>query len=130
MSKLALVICGLCFILSQTSACYQKQGEINEFFNVSKNVELVFFFKKDSSYEERRYFYENTLMKKTETGYTTRDGVDTVFGIDKNGYKGNGIKFSPTVTKEQTDDIKSRLKESPLIYKIFENVVPNEIKDL
>ena len=69
-------------------------------------------------------------MKNSEKGYYPRDGVKAVFGIDKNGYEGFGIAFRPEATKEQREDIKKLLKESPVIYKVYENVVPNEIKDL
>lgn len=124
-----LMITFLSFTLTQVQSCNKdKQEEVTEFFNIDSKVELLFFYKKEATYEQRKYFDENILMKPVKGGHWVRDGVQTVFGIDKNGYEGFGITFRPNATKEQREDIKKRLEESPIVYKVFENVVPNEVK--
>lgn len=117
-------------VLNQTTSCNNRSDDVEKIFNVDEKVELVFFYDMDSSYQERKYFHENVLMKPMNGGYWTRDGVQAVFGIDRNGYEGIGLKFTNDATKEQREDIKRRLKESPIVYKIYENVVPNKIDDL
>jgi hypothetical protein len=115
------------------SSCNQRNtanDKVAQIFNVDSKVELLFFFKKDSSKERQDYFYDNILMKPVQGGHWMRDGVQGAFGIDEHGYKGFGITFCPDATQEQREDIKKRLAESPLVYKVYENVVPSEIKDL
>lgn len=129
MCKLIIIAFFFSFALAQTQSC-SKQGEVKEIFNVESKVELLFFFTKDSSRNDRDYFYENIFMKNSDRGYYPRDGVQAVFGIDRNGYEGFGVKFRPDATKEQRENIKKILTESPVVYKVYENVVPNEIKDL
>ena len=115
--------------LAQTQSC-GKQGDVKEIFNINNKVELLFFFKKDASKEARDNFYENILNKPVAGGHWPRDGVQALFGIDRNGYEGFGITFRPDATQEQREDIKKLLVESPIVYKIYDNVVPNEIQDL
>ncbi|MBV6497447.1 MAG: hypothetical protein DYH05_08465 [Acidobacteria bacterium ACB1] len=121
------------FSLVQIPSCKNqnsigKQDEVKEIFNRDSKVELLFFYKKEATYEQRKYFDENILMKNTDRGQYMREGVKAVFGIDKDGYIGFGITFLRDATKEQREDIKKILTESPLVYRVFEDVVPNEIK--
>ena len=123
------------FSLIQIQSCNsqndaKKQDEVKEIFNIDSKVELLFFYKKESTYEQRKYFDENILMQNSDRGQYMRDGVQAVFGIDRNGYEGFGITFRQDATEEQREDIKKRLKESPIVFRVYENVVPNEIKDL
>ena len=133
--KLIIIFSMFSFSLAQVPSCEhhddaKQQGEVKEIFNVDRNVELLFFFKKDIPKEARDIFYENVLNKPVAGGYWPRDGVEALFGIDRGGYEGFGITFRPDATKEQRDDIRNRLVESPIVYKTYENVVPSKIKDL
>lgn len=129
MVKLIAFVLFFSFAFAQSQSC-DKQGEVKEIFNVDNKVELLFFFTKDSSRKERDYFYENIFMRNSDRGYYPRSGVQAVFGIDRNGYEGFGVKFRPDATEEQRENIKKILTDSPLVFKVYENVVPNEIKDL
>jgi hypothetical protein len=133
MIRIIIVIFVLNSIFGFQSSCDKRKpanNQVREIFNVDSKVELLFLFKKDSSKEEQDYFYENVLMKPVNGGHWVRDGVKAAFGIDKNGYTGFGISFTENATKGQREDIIQRLKESPIVYKVYENVVPNQIKDL
>ncbi|MDT5121845.1 MAG: hypothetical protein QOC96_1327 [Acidobacteriota bacterium] len=46
------------------------------------------------------------------------------------GFVGEAINFQPDATAEQKAFVKKRVLDSPLIYKVYENVVPNRISDL
>jgi hypothetical protein len=129
MLKIIAAACIFVFAIAQTQSC-SKQGAVEPVFNINSRVELLFFFKKDASRENKDYFYENILMENSTRGYYPRDGVQAVFGIDRNGYEGFGIKFRRDSTEQQRKDVKQRLIESPLVYKVYEDVVPSEIKDL
>ena len=134
MSKIIIAVFVLNFVFGlQSSSCNSRDTSNNqaaEIFNINSQVELLFFYKKDISREEKDYFYENIFMKNSERGYYPRDGVKAVFGIDKNGYEGFGIAFRSEAAKEQRESIKKILKDSTVVYKVYENVIPNEIKDL
>ncbi len=106
------------------------KNKVKEIFSVSSKVELLFFFKKDSSMAARDVFYETVLNKPVSGGYWPRDGVQATFGIDRNGYEGFGIKFRENATEDQKHEIKKLIEEAPVVYKVYENVVPNEIQDL
>ncbi len=129
LSKATIILTFYCLIFQISSSI--NQNEKIEFYNVSKKTDLVFFFKKETTKEQRQYFHENILMKKSDEGdYWSRDGVRTYFGLEKEGYKGGGINFFPNATQKQKKDIRERIKKSSYIYKIYENVVPNNIKVL
>jgi hypothetical protein len=133
MTKIIIVIFTLTSVFGFQNSCKQTapaNDNVQQIFNVDSKVELLFFYKKEATYEQRTYFYENILMRNTDRGSYMRDGVQASFGIDRNGYEGFGITLRPEVTQEQREDIKRHLKESPIVYKVYENVVPNEIKDL
>lgn len=132
MFKITIIAFLFSVALVQVPFCNREkpQDEVKEIFNVDSKVEVLFFYKKESTYEQRTYFDENILMINSDRGHFMRDGVKAVFGIDKNGYQGSGITFRQNATEEQREDIKKRLEESPIVYKVYENVVPNEINDL
>jgi hypothetical protein len=133
MTGIVIIMIVAASIFGFQSSCSQRNAandRVSEIFNVDGKVELLFFYKKDSSMEARDHFYKNVLNKQVEGGHLPRDGVQALFGIDRNGYEGFGITFRPEAAEEQREDIKKRLKESPIIYKVYENVVPNQIKDL
>ncbi len=64
------------------------------------------------------------------TGFADLPGIMTGARIIVNGFEGESINFKPNATEEQKALIKKRVSESPLIYKVYENVVPNQIKNL
>jgi hypothetical protein len=58
------------------------------------------------------------------------DEVTYQFSVVENGYKGMGINFSTEATSELKERLKKSMRESPIVHKVYENVVPSEIKDL
>ena len=129
MFKPVLILLSLTLTVLQTQSC-SKQEEVQEIFSLNSKVELLFFYKKESSKEAQNSFYEKVLNKPVAGGYWPRDGVRATFGVDVNGYEGFGISFSKDATDEQKSGIKRLIKESPIVYKVYENVEPNEIKVL
>jgi len=93
---------------------------------------LVFFFKKGTTSDEILEFQRTVIGISNEktAGYASLPGVMTTVAIEVNGYNGEAINFKPNATEEQRAFVKNRVVESPLIYRVYENVVPDEIKDL
>ncbi len=96
------------------------------------NGNLVFFFKKGTS-DEQIFEFQRTVIgipNQNSSGYASLPGMMTVVKVIVNGYDGESINFKPNATEEQKAFVKKRVSESPLVYKIYENVVPSRIKDL
>ena len=100
----------------------------------SHYTSLVLFYRKDVSKEQIREFHDNVLSKPSpygpNTGLDLPDGVAGDFRIINNGFEGVGINFSTEATQEERERLKKRIRESPVVYKVFENFIPNEITDL
>ncbi len=43
---------------------------------------------------------------------------------------GIAVSFSTESTPNQRVELNKRIKESPIVYRVYENVAPSEIKDL
>jgi hypothetical protein len=115
----------------QTSETSEKSKEVREIFSLDSKVEMLFFFKKDSSKVDREEFYENVLNQPHPGGgYWPRSGVKATFGIHRDGYEGFGFLFFADASEQNKEDLRRLLLESTLIYRVYENVVPNEIDDL
>ena len=123
----------LTFVCGLSLACGRENNnnDVQTIFTTDSKVELLFFFKKDSSTEARDNFYENILNQPhPRGGYIPREGIQATFGVDRNGYEGFGFKFRNDATSKQRNDIKKLLEDSALVYRVYENVAPNEINDL
>lgn len=122
------------FFSFQSGSCYQKPNdEITKIDIVEGDKGLLIFFKKDIS-PNAPYEFGNTILSNPNTegnGYRSLDGIELQFALEPiNGHDGVAVKFRDNATTQQIETIKARVKESPLVYKVYENVVPNEIKDL
>jgi hypothetical protein len=132
--KVCLILLG--FVMSfflQTSSCNQRENSpIIKSKGPSDKVELVFFYKKSASYEEIQFF-ENDILHKPRPdgrGNDSQAGVLGEFFVRNSDYEGHAVEFYPNATPEQRENLKNVIKESPVVYKVYENVVPNEINDL
>ena len=131
--KLALIAGLLGVIVFQSQSCSHTKtdNEVREIFSVNSKADLLFFFKKDSSRESRDSFYQTVLNKPLGDGtYWPRDGVETTFAIERSGYQGFAIKLQDGATAELRKDLRRVLTESGLVYKVYENLAPEDINDL
>jgi hypothetical protein len=101
-------------------------------FGPDKFTSLVVFFKKEATREQIETFYKDVISayRPNLKGYDLPDGVALRYLIRNGDYEGVGITFSTDATPEQREQLKKAVKESPIVYRVYENVVPNEIKDL
>ncbi|MCC7307100.1 MAG: hypothetical protein IT173_06025 [Acidobacteria bacterium] len=117
----------------QTPSCLNRHDDpIVKWKGPNDPIELVFFYKKDVSRDERENFENKVLHKLSPNGrgYDLQDGVVGEFSVRNAGYEGYAIEFYPNATREQRDKLKLSLESSPLVFRVYENVVPNEIDDL
>lgn len=124
---LVLTICFGCF------GCARAQQD-NRKVEMSPDVpaELVFFFKKGTDWKDILEFQKTVIgiPDPHGYGYSSLPGMMTVVKVYVDGFEGEAINFQPSATEEEIAFVKKRVSESPLIYKIYENVIPNEITDL
>ena len=132
--KLFLILPALILLLFfQTSSCSHRNDDpIVKWKGPNDRVELVFFYKKEVSYEEKQAFENNVLHKAHPSGkgYDSQEGVAGEFSVRNSNYEGYAIEFYPNATGEQREKLKKAIKESPIVYRVYENVVPNEINAL
>ena len=127
---LSAALFALCF---QTASCtYQTEKKAVVLGGPDKATELVVFFKKDATLEQIDDFNNKVLSKPNPQGkgYYMLDGIAYQFSLVEAGYKGMGINFSPDATPELKEQLKKSIQQSPIVYKVYENVVPSGVKDL
>ncbi|MGH9946913.1 MAG: hypothetical protein ACRD6X_06930 [Pyrinomonadaceae bacterium] len=101
-------------------------------FGPDKFTSIVVFFKKETTTEQKEAF-ENTVISKPHPegkGHDLPDGVVLSYFIRNGDYEGYGLTFSTDATPRQREQLKKAINESSIVYKVYEDVVPNEIKDL
>ncbi len=118
------------FVLASASACQQKVNDpIGKWADPSDKIPVVFYFKKGTTNDEINYFLDNVIGHQRADGRGTDllDGMQGDFSIRTQDYDGHAIELRNNVTPEQRENILKAINNSLLIYKVFENVVPNEI---
>ncbi len=120
--------------LFQTPSCRQQEdAPVVKWKGNNDRNDLVFLFRKGITYEQKEAF-QNTILYKPRAdgrGQDHQDGVvDTMVGTIKDDYEGGIVNFSQDATLEQRERLKKAIEASPIVYKVYENVVPSQIKDL
>jgi len=105
---------------------------VEKLFDEKTSADIVFFYTKESTYEQRTYFHENVLNKQLSEnrGYWPRDGIKLTYAVDNKGYQGSAINFESSATPEQRYEVKRVISESPIVLRVYENRVPGTINDL
>lgn len=93
---------------------------------------LVILFKKQTSLEQREQFISETIDKpKTERGYSFVDGVCLFAGALKvQNYDTVEVRFCGDSNDNQREQLKAKVKSSLIVFKVFEDVRPKEIKSV
>ena len=95
------------------------------------HADLVYFFKKGTT-DDQIFEFGRTVVgiPNGNSGHSFLPGMVSVVRVVINGFDGEAINFQPDATAEQKAFVKKRVLDSPLIYKIYENLIPNRISDL
>ena len=94
-----------------------------------QKVEILFYFKKDTKNEDVNYFLNNVIgyPHPEGKGHYSMKGIQGQFLVRTQDYEGYAIELRKNITQEERQNILNAINGSPLIYKVFENVIPNEI---
>ena len=86
-------------------------------------ADLIILFKPEASHDEIENFWQETLSMRQEKGSWPRLGIRDIGRIPSiHGHEAVMVNFFPSATESEREDIKSRVKSSPIVYKVFENV--------
>jgi hypothetical protein len=110
-------------------ACQQKANDEMISISPDQKSDIVVFFKKGTKNEEINYFLDNVAGRQRADGRGTEflDGMQSRFQIRNQDYEGVAIELRENATQGERENILKAINSSPLVYKVFENVVPNEV---
>ena len=121
----------LCF---QTKSCSHKgSDDIERWKGLDEKNDIVSLYKNDVTYDERKKFEDSVLFEPYVKGYghAHQEGIaDLLLGRIVGDYDGGIVDFSANSTSTQREKLIKAIKASPLVFRVYENVVPNEIDDL
>jgi len=107
----------------------EKQGMVP--IGPDVKADLVIFFKLEATHDQIETFWQETLSVKSNKGYWSRPGIREILRLlPVQNHEGVAVTFFPNATPAERDDIKARVKSSPLVYRVLEDVVPLDIKSL
>ena len=121
-------------VLALTFGCQAPSSSNEQFISMGPdvNADLVAFFTKETKAEEIFEFQRTVIgiPNKNGAGYSSLPGMMTVVGIYNNGLDGVAINFKPNASDEEKVFVKVRITGSPIVFRVYEDVVPSEISDL
>ena len=94
-----------------------------------RQSDIVYYFKKGTTNDQVNYFLDHDLgvPHPNGKGYDFIPGIQGDFRVITQDYEGYALELRHNVTNKERQNILNVIKNSPLIFKVFENVVPNEI---
>ncbi len=117
----------------QLTSCGYPETPMAKLKGMNDANDVVFIYKKGITYEQKEDFQNNVIYKSRADG-RGRDHapevIDVMLGRIMGDYEGGVVNFSESATTEQRETLKRAIKESSIVYKVYENAVPDEIKDL
>jgi hypothetical protein len=96
-------------------------------------ADLLVYFKRDLSQGQINDFINNVISipDREGRGYDLPAGVRTRLRLRPvEGHEGIAITFFPNATKEQREELLSSIKTSPLVFRVLENTIPDNVKSL
>ena len=109
-------------------ACHHREPQM---ISVGPDVphELVIFFTEGATHDQIETFWSEVLSYPTRDGHWPRPGVGGILRIAAvQGHEGLAVTFFSNATDAERADIKSRVRASPIVYRVMENVIPMNVK--
>ena len=100
-------------------------------FGPDVKASLVIVFKSDATDEQVGAFWRNVLQVPDQSGrgHRFREGISSTLNVSPiDGHHALAVQFQEDAPQGQKEEIKSRIKRTPLVYKLFENVAPTNVK--
>ncbi len=111
------------------SACGTVQSDEMIHYGPDRNSNIVYYFKRGTTSDQINDFLNHSLgtPHSSGKGYESLPGIQGGIYVRTQDYEGYAITLRQNVTPEERDRILLAIQSSPLIFKVFENAVPNEI---
>jgi hypothetical protein len=96
-------------------------------------ADLLIYFNSNASHDEIDAFVKTVLSTPDPRGrgHDLAPGVGMLLAIGPvEGHQGYAITFFPDATRDQRDELMRAVKQSPLVYRILENRVPDSVTTL
>jgi hypothetical protein len=92
-------------------------------------ADLTIYFKPDVTEQQIQTFWEQVLSKPaTASGRAHRDGVSGLVRLPaKNGREGIAVTFLAGVKPADRQALRSSIDASPLVLKVVENAIPDNV---
>jgi hypothetical protein len=89
---------------------------------------LVVVFRQGLAQQEINDFLDQELqIAAADGGEWLRPGVDAIVKTSADGYPAYAVVLDPSATPEEREAIREGVKSSPYVYRVFENVAPEDI---
>ena len=124
----------ICLVALLSSGCPSSNSK-NEMEPVGPDVKahLLIYFNTGISRDEIDAFHKTVLSRPDPEGrgHYLAPGIGLLLRIGPiEGHDGFAITFSSSATSEQRQDLVRTVKQSPFVYKVFENRTPDSVKTL
>lgn len=89
---------------------------------------LVVVFRQGLAQQEINEFLDQELQIAAEDGGEwLRPGVDAIVKTSVDGYSAYAVVLDPSASPQEREAIREGVKSSPYVYRVFENVAPEDI---
>jgi len=134
--RLKLVCFGFLLLISTACASlnpFVRDAEVQK-IGPGEWHSMVVYFKSDITDEQVSSFNHNVIFQSRwdGRGEDLREGIGMYIGLQPDqahGHRGFAITFYKWATEEQRSAIKESIKSNDLVYKVFENIAPNDIQE-
>lgn len=92
---------------------------------------LVIVFNAGTTDQQVNEFWRTVLEVPDQSarGYRFRDGILSTLKVPPiEGHQALTVQFHDDATQAQKEEIKKRIKDSPLVFRVFEDIAPTEVK--
>lgn len=124
-----LVIAFACAVMF--TACYDTRGSSNIMIKMGPDVsaDIVYLFKENVSWDEILEFERSVVgtPQESPTRFMSHPSIMSMVAVRVRGHESHAVNFKPRATDDEKADYKRRVIESPLIYAVYENVIPSRI---
>ena len=96
-------------------------------------VSFVIYFKGEATREDIGAFFKQVLSRPHPEGlgHYLPEGVDSTSRVRPvQGHEAIAVTFMANATAEQRETLVRAVKSSPLVYRVLENVVPDDLKTI
>jgi hypothetical protein len=113
------------------ASCGTRQSSEIQPIGPDVGYDLVIYFKDGTTRDQIEEFWETVLATRGETGHDLSPGIRSVLRVAPvQGHEAVAVSFSSNATPTERQDVKNRVTNSPIVYRVMENVKPDDVKKI